>query len=71
MVALELCEAAEHLEHEPSLRRRRLVVLGSGAQRHAQALQPVGSIQYPELRAPQPIELVDEHGLELALFGVL
>jgi hypothetical protein len=63
--ALELGKGAEHLKQEPPLRRGRLVVFGSGAQRHAQTLQSVGGVQYPELRPREPVEAVEKHRVEL------
>src|SRR5215218_33204 len=70
-LALVLCKRGEHLEDEPSRWVGGVYWLGGAPQRYAGGLEPVVGVHDDEQRAAQPVEPVDEHRVELALFSVL
>ena len=71
VLAVVLREGGEHLEDEHAGWRGGVYGLQAGAQGHAVFLEPVVGVHDHEQPPPEPVELVDEHRVELALPGVL
>jgi hypothetical protein len=67
---LELREAGEHLEDEPARRRRGVYGLRRGAHGDPGLLEPVVGIHDHDELAPDPIQLVEEHRVEVAPLGI-
>ena len=71
VLAVALREGGEHLEDEHAGWRGGVYGLAAGAQGHAVFLEPVVGIDDDEQSPPEPVELVDEHRVELSFSRVL
>src|SRR5215207_6511365 len=69
-LTLVLRKGGKHLEDEPTRGVRGIYWLGIRTKRYSGGLEPVVGVHDHEQRAPQPIELVDEHRVEPACLRV-
>ena len=70
-LALVLRKRGKHLEDEPAGWVGGVYGLGGAPQGHTRRLEPVVGIHDDKQRAAQPVQLVDEHHIELTRLGVV
>jgi hypothetical protein len=66
-LALELGEGQQHIEGQPSHRGRRVELLRDRHERHALGIEDLDDLGEVGKRAGQPVDLVDDHDIDLAL----
>jgi hypothetical protein len=66
-LALELREGEQHVQGEPSHRGRGVELLGDRDERHAVLIKELDQAHKVCERAAQPIDLVDDHGIDRTL----
>ena len=68
--ALELREGQQHIEGQPSHRGGGVELLRDRDERHALGVEDLDDLGEIGQRSGQPVDLVDDHGIDLALANV-
>ena len=64
-LAIIFCEAGEHLKDEPTARGGGVYGLDGALERYPSLLEPIVGLHRNEQLAPQPVEPIDDHRVEL------